>query len=427
MQKSVIADGVSKMYEISKSKKETQFREAIVNFAKRKLFHRDEKKERIWALKNVSFSLDSGETVGIIGNNGAGKSTILKILSKITYPSSGKIKTNGRVASLLEVGTGFHEELSGRENVYLNGSILGMKKREVKAKMDQIVAFAEVEKFLDTPIKRYSSGMRMRLGFSVAAHLDTDILFIDEVLSVGDAAFQKKCLGTMGDMRTSGKTVIFVSHNMPTVENLCPRVIWIDKGEIQADGKGSAVIEKYLSRGEDSAAQFLSKYDFRSLNEHEGSGEITYVGFEILDRDGQPKNIIRSGDFMKFRLHYQAHQLVVNPRFQLSINTEKGARIATFGSDISGHYVEKLPPGEGYIDVDVESMNIMPDRYFFNFWIFGDRRNSYYERIWACAWMDVEYSNFYKTGKGIDKELGHVFMPCRWDMNGIGKSFIEVF
>ncbi|MBE0602547.1 MAG: ABC transporter ATP-binding protein, partial [Deltaproteobacteria bacterium] len=303
MYKSVIADDISKSYEISKFKKETQFREAIVNFAKKKLFRREEKMDTIWALKNVSFSLDNGETVGIIGNNGAGKSTVLKILSKITYPTSGKIKINGRVASLLEVGTGFHEELSGRENVYLNGSILGMKRKEVKEKMDQIVAFAEIEKFLDTPIKRYSSGMRMRLGFSVAAHLETDILFIDEVLSVGDAAFQKKCLGTMGDMRNSGKTVIFVSHNMPTVENLCPRVIWIDKGTIQADGKGSEVIEKYLSKGDENSMLFTSKYDFRKLDAHEGSGEITYTGFEILDRDGQSKNIIRSGDFMKFRLH----------------------------------------------------------------------------------------------------------------------------
>jgi lipopolysaccharide transport system ATP-binding protein len=210
------------------------------------------------------------------------------------------------------------------------------------------------------------------------------------------------------------------------VENLCPRVIWIDKGMVREDGRSTEVIEKYLSQGEDLLVQ-SSLYDFRDRLDHDGSGEIKYTGFEILDKDAQPKNIIRSGDFIKFRLHYEAHQITLNPRFQLSLNTEKGARIATFGSDISGHYVDKLPPGEGYIDVDIDSINIMPDRYFFNFWIFGDRKKSYYERLLWCARMDVEYSNYYKTGKGIDKELGHVFMPCKWDMNGIAQDFTDTF
>ena len=426
MDYSVVADNISKKYEISKLKRETQFREALVNFAKNRLFGRNEKIDVVWALKNVSFSLQQGETVGIIGNNGAGKSTILKVLSKITYPTTGKIKINGRVASLLEVGTGFHEELSGRENVFLNGSILGMKRREVNAKMDQIVSFAEIEKFLDTPIKRYSSGMRMRLGFSVAAHLDTDILFVDEVLSVGDAAFQKKCLGTMGDMRTSGKTVIFVSHNMPTVENLCPRAIWIDKGEIREDGPSSQVIEKYLSQYDPGIMASSMKHDFRKVFARDGSGEIRYTGMEFLGADGQLKTIVRSGESLKVRLHYEVLEPVVNPRFHFSFNTEKGARIATFGSDISGNYIDKLMPGTGYVDVDIESLNIMPDRYFFNFWIYKNRGRKYHERLLWCARLDVEYSNFYKTGRGIDKELGHMFMPCKWDMHGIAKEYSEI-
>jgi lipopolysaccharide transport system ATP-binding protein len=194
MEHSILVENVSKKYDISKLKKETQFREVLVNLFKRAIFRDQKNKEEIWALKNISFSVEKGEIVGIIGRNGAGKSTLLKILSKITYPTSGQIKVQGRVGSLLEVGTGFHEELSGRENIYLNGSILGMKKREVKEKLDEIVSFSEVEKFLDTPIKWYSSGMRLKLGFSVAAHLNTEILFIDEVLSVGDIAFQRKCL-----------------------------------------------------------------------------------------------------------------------------------------------------------------------------------------------------------------------------------------
>ena len=326
MYKSVIMDNVSKMYKISRLQRDTQLREAIIDFIKRKFLNNKDNIEEILAVKDVSFSLEKGETIGIIGNNGAGKSTILKILSKITYPTTGNVKIQGRVASLLEVGTGFHEELTGRENVFLNGSILGMKKREVKEKLDAIVSFAEVEKFLDTPIKRYSSGMRMRLGFSVAAHLDSDILFIDEVLSVGDAAFQKKCLGTMGDMRKSGKSVIFVSHNMPTVENLCPRVIWIDKGGIREDGPGVEVIGNYLSQYSKHVMVQSSKYVFEDVFDRRGSGEIRYKSVEFMDMEGRLKSIVRSGENLKVRLHYEVQDVVLNPRFYFSFRDEKGAK-----------------------------------------------------------------------------------------------------
>ncbi|MBE0568174.1 MAG: ABC transporter ATP-binding protein [Deltaproteobacteria bacterium] len=413
MYNSVVSEDVSKKYVISKYKRDTQFREAIITFLKTRFLDKTEKTEEIWALKNISFSLKNGETVGIIGNNGAGKSTVLKILSRITYPTSGRIKINGRVASLLEVGTGFHDELTGRENVYLNGSILGMKRKEVRAKLDRIVDFADVEKFLDTPIKRYSSGMRMRLGFSVAAHLDTDILFIDEVLSVGDAAFQKKCLGTMGDMRNSGKTVIFVSHHMPSVENLCPRVIWIDKGEIKRDGPGTKIIEEYLSQYDVNTMDNSSKYDLRDMPNREGSGEIRYTGIEFMDMNEQLKTIIRSGENLKIRIHYEVHKDILNPNFYFTISNEKGAKMATFGNAITGDYINKLIPGRGYVDIDIDSLNVMPDRYFFNMWISGDRKSQIFDRMWWCARMDVEYSNYYNTGKGIDKELGYMFMPYK--------------
>src|SRR5206468_10115511 len=201
------------------------------------------KPETIWALKDVSFKVQEGEVLGIIGRNGAGKSTLLKVLSKITYPTSGKMKVNGRLAALLEVGTGFHGELSGRENIFLNGSILGMTRKEIEAKLDAIVSFAGVERFLDTPVKHYSSGMFLRLGFAVAAHLEPDVLLVDEVLAVGDAAFQKKCLNAMDEMRSGGRTVLFVSHNLAAVENLCSRALWIDNGQIRLDGKPKDVIE----------------------------------------------------------------------------------------------------------------------------------------------------------------------------------------
>ena len=205
--------------------------------------------ESIWALSDVSFDIKHGEVVGIIGRNGAGKSTLLKILSRITEPTKGEIQIHGRVGSLLEVGTGFHPELTGRENIFLNGAILGMRRADIERKFDEIVDFAEVEKFIDTPVKHYSSGMYLRLAFAVAAHLEPEILVVDEVLAVGDAAFQKKCLGKMGDVAGEGRTVLFVSHNMTAVKSLCSRAIWLDKGQIAKTGEVSQVVGNYLQLG----------------------------------------------------------------------------------------------------------------------------------------------------------------------------------
>jgi lipopolysaccharide transport system ATP-binding protein len=210
--------------------------------------------EEIWALEDVSFQVKRGEIIGIIGRNGAGKSTLLKILSRITEPTKGYAEIRGRVGSLLEVGTGFHPELSGRENVYLNGAILGMRRTEINRNFDQIVAFAEVEKFIDTPVKHYSSGMYLRLAFAVAAHLEPEILIVDEVLAVGDASFQKKCLNKMEDVGKQGRTVLFVSHNMPAVTNICERVILLDDGRVSLDGTAHQVVSKYLSSGTDAMA-----------------------------------------------------------------------------------------------------------------------------------------------------------------------------
>lgn len=213
--------------------------------------------EEVWALKDVSFEINRGEAVGIIGRNGAGKSTLLKVLSRITEPSAGRVSIKGRVASLLEVGTGFNPELSGRENIFLNGAILGMSRREIKRKFDEIVAFAEVEKFLDTPVKRYSSGMYVRLAFAVAAHLEPEILLVDEVLAVGDVEFQKKCLGRMGEVTKGGRTVLFVSHNMASVVNLCQRAILLDAGKTVIDGKAAEVVQKYLANTTSSGGEIV--------------------------------------------------------------------------------------------------------------------------------------------------------------------------
>src|SRR5438270_9196444 len=246
MSQAIAVEKLSKKFVLGTLQRDTMLRERLISLLRAPFGGRSKSANILWALRDVSFRVDTGEVVGIIGRNGAGKSTLLKILSKITYPTSGTLQVAGRVASLLGVGTGFHEELTGRENIYLNGSILGMKHGEVAAKLDSMVEFAGVAQFLDTPIKRYSTGMRLRLGFAVAAHLDPDLLIVDEVLAVGDAGFQRKCLNTMEGLRTGGRTVLFVSHNMAAVENLCSRALWIDSGQLRMDGNAKDVIKGYL-------------------------------------------------------------------------------------------------------------------------------------------------------------------------------------
>jgi len=249
--------------------------------------------DRFWALKDVSFEVQTGEVIGIIGKNGAGKSTLLKILTRITEPTSGEAIINGRVGSLLEVGTGFHPELTGRENIYMNGTILGMKKHEVDAKFDEIVAFSELEKFIDTPVKRYSSGMYVRLAFAIAAHLEPEILLVDEVLAVGDAAFQRKCLGKMGDVAKEGRTILFVSHNMGAVSKLCTWAIWLHCGSIEAEGEVRNVISKYFGA---SAKKHNKITDIYKGNQK--LNEVELMRVNLVGQNMESSNtIVRNKDF----------------------------------------------------------------------------------------------------------------------------------
>jgi lipopolysaccharide transport system ATP-binding protein len=243
----VVAEHISKRYWIGKTQNDS-FRETISSTIRNVIGGKKISVAEFWALKDVSFQIEKGEAVGVIGRNGAGKSTILKVLSRITTPSSGRVVINGRVASLLEVGTGFHPELTGRENVFMNGSLLGMKKSEIKKKFDEIVGFSGVEKFIDTPVKYYSSGMYVRLAFAVAAHLEPEILIVDEVLAVGDAEFQRKCLGKMEEVGKHGRTIIFVSHNMTAVSTLCKKVLYLEHGEVAGYGETESMISRYLSK-----------------------------------------------------------------------------------------------------------------------------------------------------------------------------------
>lgn len=280
----------------------------------------DSDAEYIWALKNISLELRRGDVVGIIGRNGAGKSTLLKVLSRITEPTEGCAEIHGRVSSLLEVGTGFHPELTGRENIYLNGAIFGMKKKEIDRKFDEIVAFAEVSKFTDTPLKRFSSGMQVRLAFAVAAHLEPEILMVDEVLAVGDAAFQKKCLGKMGDFAKTGRTVLFVSHNMGVIQRLCPRVIWLDNGMVKEIGNSETVCERYLH----SDAGFGSGvYNF-----YDGAGHaVQFLRAELINSNGKPASSFRADEPIRFRVTYHITKEISGVSIGLNITDALGGSL----------------------------------------------------------------------------------------------------
>lgn len=266
----------------------------------------------LWALRDVSFEVGQGERLGIIGRNGAGKSTLLKIISRITCPTAGRITIHGRVASLLEVGTGFHPELTGRENIYLNGAILGMGKAEIKRKFDDIVEFSEIERFLDTPVKRYSSGMYVRLAFAVAAHLDPEILLVDEVLAVGDIAFQKKCLGKMGEVTTSGRTVLFVSHNMAAIQSLCGKAIWLDRGRIAKVGDAPEVIASYLQAG----ATFLTEQVWDDVSTAPGNDKVRICRACVRAENGSEQITVRT----PFRLEFDYWNLDPGARLHLCLH-----------------------------------------------------------------------------------------------------------
>jgi lipopolysaccharide transport system ATP-binding protein len=352
-------EGLGKKYIISHEGKEsyTALRDVISRKAKNMAgFQKEQKsKEEFWALKDVSFEVNQGDAVGIIGRNGAGKSTLLKILSRITEPSKGRIEINGRIASLLEVGTGFHPELTGRENIFLNGAILGMSRVEIKRKFDEIVDFSGVEKFLDTPVKRYSSGMYVRLAFAVAAHLEPEILVVDEVLAVGDAEFQKKCLGKMSDVsKNEGRTVLFVSHQLSAISNLCNRGICLASGQVIYNGDVKTAINKYLESNREINTNSYS-------NDSNVNPEIFFTKILCV------KNAIDVGGDLSidvdFNDKYLDKELVIN------IN------IYDFAGDLMAHVINdddsfsSKNQQKGRLSVNLKNINLPPGKYFLSFWV----------------------------------------------------------
>ena len=412
-----------KRYRIGTRTYHSQLREQLAQLIKRPFTYRNEDAEVIWAIRDVSFNVREGEVVGIIGQNGAGKSTLLKMLSKITYPTSGSVKVKGRVAALLEVGVGFHNELTGRENVYLNGSILGLRKREIDKRFDAIVEFAGVEQFIDTQIKHYSSGMRLRLGFAVAAHLDPDVLIVDEVLAVGDAGFQKKCVTAMEDLRSGGRTVLFVSHNMSAVENLCSRGIWIDGGRVRMDGAAKDVINSYMATfaGGTGAGTEFSKSTARL-----GTGEIRYTKVEYLEPDGSPCALVRCGRNLVIRFHYSVKKVIHNPSFGFRIYTPTGTLVTETGNLLHGVQVPKVEAGAGFIEVEIASLNLLPSRYSLSLWITGPIGGQPIYDGDVRTVLEVEPANIFPSGLEASSRMGITYFPQLWRFRETKHTILSV-
>jgi len=368
---------------------------------------RQSQNDEFWALKDVAFEIKRGEIVGIIGRNGAGKSTLLKILSRITEPSEGSVQITGRVASLLEVGTGFHPELTGRENIYLNGSILGMARTEIRRKFDEIVSFAEVERFLDTPVKRYSSGMYVRLAFSVAAHMEPEILIVDEVLAVGDAAFQEKCIGKLDAVaRSNGRTVLFVSHNMSIVQHLCSRVMLMKSGRVAAIGDAMPIVTGYLSD-----ARKGSQIKLLDWTDRTNSGEAIIT--KLVVGDDSEGNTIMFGQDFRFRIHATFNGILADPTFGLIIHDAAGLPLANVQTLHQGLRVGKVD-GSIIVDGMIPKLHLYPGRYLLSPWIMDSavQRDLDFPRM--CAEINIIPAPGPHGDLKLDATWGKYFLASNW-------------
>jgi len=355
-----------------------------------------------WALNGVSLEVHEGEVVGIIGRNGAGKTTLLKILSRITEPTEGTAKIVGRVSSLLEVGTGFHPDLTGRENIFLNGAILGMRRSETLRKFDQIVAFAEVQNFLDTPVKRYSSGMHVRLAFAVAAHLEPEILIVDEVLSVGDAAFQKKCLGKIGEVSYEGRTVLFVSHNMAAVENLCSRGVLLKEGQVAFEGNIHETVEEYLMESSPGSA-----VSFGGRRDRKGSGKVRLLEFVPEMKCGSPGCL---------RFRFEAKEDVQNVAVSIGIFGVRGEGVAYLANGLSGNEFKRIPR-EGWINCNFTQVPVLPGTYMIN--VYCSVNGVVADWIVDAATFRVSEGDFYSSGKMPPPGYGSIALRSDWCVESI--------
>jgi len=313
--------------------------------------------EEFWALDGVSFEVEEGTTFGLVGENGSGKSTLLKCMAKILRADRGTITVDGKVSALLELGAGFHPELSGRENVYLNGSILGLSRKELDARFDEIVDFAGIERFIDMPVKNYSSGMYVRLGFSIAINVDPDVLLIDEVLAVGDEQFQRRCLERVADLRAQGKTIVVVTHSLNTVRNLCDAAVWLDHGKVRATGVAGEVADAYLGE-----VHVDHEADASGDGSRWGTGDVRITNVELIGPDGEPTDQVRTGDSVSLRLHFDAAKRIPSPVFGIGVYTLEGIQVTGPNTREAGATVEHIE-GEGTVDLRVDRLLLLPGSY----------------------------------------------------------------
>jgi lipopolysaccharide transport system ATP-binding protein len=374
--------------------------------------------EHVWALREVTLDVMPGDVLGIVGRNGSGKSTLLKIISRITQPTRGEVELYGRIGSLLEVGTGFHPELTGRENIFLNGAILGMKRSEIAKKFDEIVDFSGVENFLDTPVKRYSSGMYVRLAFAVAAHLEPEILLVDEVLAVGDSEFQKKCLGKMGDVARGGRTVLFVSHNMAAVEGLCNSAILLDTGKLRTLGRPQEVISEYTKLTRVGGAMFAL------LHEHSGRHPAaTALMTEVsVASEGSERSVIRMGDDVAISVKFKSPK-AIRPCCGFTIKTDYGMRIFHVGDRYSNQLSTANATNSGTLTCFLKRLPLMPGRYVldlalcdFSVPTLWDRVGDFWDSVNDACWFEVLPADLLGSGKLPPSTEGPVFFSGKWSL-----------
>jgi lipopolysaccharide transport system ATP-binding protein len=362
----------------------------------------------IWAVKDVSFEMKKGEVLGLIGGNGAGKSTLLKILARMTDPTSGRAEIRGRMSSLLEVGTGFHQELTGRENVYLNGTILGMKKKEVDRKFDEIVDFSGVEKFIDTPVKRYSSGMKVRLAFAVAAFMEPEILLVDEVLAVGDATFQTKCIGKMSEVSRQGRTIIFVSHNMAAIEHLCQRVILLEKGRIKLDTDPGHAISEYF----ESISTYAKFKDLAKIPRKTGYSPVIQK-VEFLNQKGNPVATVQSGDAITVRIHYQHSDILRDPYFGLVFETLVGVKVFWVQSKMQKGPLPDLAES-GIVECRIPRLPLLAGTYLVT--VGCGSQLEQLDHIERGAELQVAEADVFGTGRKPNPKVALIFVDADWEV-----------
>ena len=357
--------------------------------------------EFVWALKDINFSVEQGDVVGIIGKNGAGKSTLLKLLSRVTAPTVGEINVCGRIASLLEVGTGFHPEMTGRENIYMNGAIMGMTKAEVTRKLDEIVDFSGCERYIDTPVKRYSSGMKVRLGFAVAAHLEPEILVVDEVLAVGDAEFQKKAIGKMQDVsKGEGRTVLFVSHNMTSVKSLCQKGLILNNGMIDYQGDIQSTIERYLANQMDRSATSLE-----TINDRKGNGLLRITNILLLDKDGHSKDVFEVGEKLFIKLEFdkkEGFSQLTHTRIDIGINNMMNVRVTWLSTQI---FYDTMPDDSDVIVFEIPELLLSEGDYNFN--MYCNSEMGIVDWLQNVGHLRVVFHDYYKTGREIPLSQGY--------------------